>query len=115
MNYLRGKKKCESQYSASLTQDKKSTINENTLDSVEFKELKNIIRGNLKTLPENPKICFMLTRYVNTSSKEIASTLFVTEKVVEKQLTNAKHDQLLYHSACINCLDIFIDFYPCKA
>ncbi len=122
LNYLRDNQKFEKAFSNTSITHESSSLDETPLKSVELKELKIMVRGQIWILPEKPKICFMLSRYINMSNKEIAATLGVTEKAVEKNITKAlkilKKSMANYFTillALIVMTSFFINFNPFKA
>lgn len=82
-NYIR-KGKVRENYR--LNQIEEFTINE---ESLELRELQNIIENFTKNLPERSRLIFQMSREQNLSNKEIALQLGITEKTVSGLLSRA--------------------------
>lgn len=57
-------------------------------ETLELKELKNVIAEFTRSLPEKAREVFRLSRYEQLSNKEIASRLGISEKTVENHMTS---------------------------
>ena len=66
-----------------LTQDHKSNVTE---QAIQTKELTEIIEMELKNLPEQMRKVFLLSRQEEKSYKEIADEMDITEGTVKKQI-----------------------------
>jgi RNA polymerase sigma-70 factor (ECF subfamily) len=60
-----------------------------TVDSLNFRELKNTIEENMNKLPPQCRSVFQLSRMEYKNNKEIAKILGIKEKTVENHLTRA--------------------------
>jgi RNA polymerase sigma-70 factor (ECF subfamily) len=56
-------------------------------ETLEVKELKNVIAAFTDSLPEKSREVFRLSRYEQASNKEIANRLGISEKTVENHMT----------------------------
>ena len=67
-------------------------ISNPTTDQLEAKELEQILKKALNSLPEKTQLVFQLKRFGGLSHKEIAAKLKISSKATEYHLTNAvKH------------------------
>ena len=64
----------------------------NQHDNLLLKEIEEEISSFVKTLPEQRKKVFLLSREENMKNKEIAFLLNISEKTVEKHITKALSD-----------------------
>lgn len=64
----------------------------NQHDSLLLKEIDREIQSVINTLPPQRKKVFIMSRKLNMSNKEIAARLEISEKTVEKHITNALSD-----------------------
>lgn len=64
----------------------------NQHDNLLLKEIEEEISSFVKTLPEQQKKVFLLSREENMKNKEIAFLLNISEKTVEKHITKALSD-----------------------
>ena len=64
----------------------------NQHDNLLLKEIEEEISSFVKTLPEQRKKVFLLSREENMKNKEIAFLLNISEKIVEKHITKALSD-----------------------
>lgn len=82
-NLIRHQKVKDVFYSQTIQNYKEAKLDDN---SIELKELKEIIAQFTATLPERARMIFHLSRTELLSNKEIAKQLGITEKTVENQM-----------------------------
>ena len=60
-----------------------------TMETIILKDMEDIIRKAINTLPPKRRTVFMLSRYEGLSNKEIAAKLNISVNTVESQMSKA--------------------------
>ena len=88
LNYLKHKS-IESKYQEEVKQNEMTVNYREVLNSAENKELLDAIEKAINTLPEKWKEVFLLSRTNNLTYKEIAEKLQISQKTVEKYISES--------------------------
>lgn len=80
------KNKSSNEYLSQLKLDIQNTTPENHF---QFEELKNQYEKTLAKLPENQRVVFLMNRLDGHTYKEIANKLELSQKAIEKRMSNA--------------------------
>lgn len=65
------------------------SVNESTINSIEYKEFEKEIDSLINTLPEKCRNVFIMSRYDHLSNAEIATKLNLSIRTVETHISNA--------------------------
>jgi len=76
-------------YKTSILSDQTEVASEDPQESLEYKELEELIKGTLRKLPERRLRIFCMHRFQGMKYSEIASLLSVSVKTVEAEMTKA--------------------------
>lgn len=89
INYVRDHLKTQTVSIESVRQERHSTSSGDTSDMLEERELSVFIGQVIQTLPPQCKAVFQLSRNEEMSNKEIAESLGISVKAVEKHISKA--------------------------
>ena len=84
--YYRSKKIRVDQFNVADTDDLEIAGENNLIENVELKEMKNILMNEIEMLPAEQKDVFLLKEYGEMSYKEIAAVLDIQENLVKSRL-----------------------------
>lgn len=76
-------------YKESVLSDAEHAAPQNPQESMEYKELEELIKGTLRKLPERRRKVFCMHRFQGMKYAEIAPALSVSVKTVEAEMTKA--------------------------
>lgn len=89
LNYVRDNPSAQTASIESVRQERHSTSFNDAGDKLEERELQNLIGQVIQTLPPQCKAVFQLSRNEEMSNKEIAESLGISVKAVEKHISRA--------------------------